>query len=88
MDELISKKEAYNMFMFQASLYGESFTAEAFENAANMIDQMDPAADIHKIENLMKELLPVLRRAFFANYTDTNKANELYDRITKIVGRE
>lgn len=37
---------------------------------------------------LLRETLPVLKRAFFANYKDQNKANELYDRITKKVGKE
>lgn len=34
----------------------------------------------------VRESLPVLHRAFFANYKDTNAANELYDRIKKFVG--
>lgn len=37
---------------------------------------------------LLRETLPVLRRAFFANFKDQNTANELYDRITKKVGKE
>lgn len=37
---------------------------------------------------LLRETLPVLKRAFFANYKDQNKANELYDKITKKVGKE
>lgn len=40
------------------------------------------------MKNLLRETQPVLRRAFFANYKDTNTANELYDKITEIVGRE
>lgn len=40
------------------------------------------------MKNLLRETQPVLRRAFFANYKDTNAANELYDKITEIVGRE
>lgn len=40
------------------------------------------------MKNLLRETQPVLRRAFFAHYTDTNAANELYDKITEIVGRE
>lgn len=32
---------------------------------------------------LLQETRPVLRAAFFANYKDQNKANELYDKIVK-----
>lgn len=45
-------------------------------------------AYIHKLEDILRELRPVLRAAIFVNYKDTNKANELYDKITKIVGKE
>ncbi|MBP5431574.1 hypothetical protein [Ruminococcus sp.] len=44
--------------------------------------------DNEDMKNLLRETQPVLRRAFFANYKDTNAANELYDKITEIVGRE
>ena len=37
---------------------------------------------------LLRELQPVLRRAFFANFNDQKKADELYDKITKVVGKE
>lgn len=37
---------------------------------------------------LLRESLPILRRAFFAHHDDTKKANELYDRITEKVGEE
>ena len=37
---------------------------------------------------LLRETLPVLKIAFFANKDDTKKADELYDRITKKVGKE
>lgn len=37
---------------------------------------------------LLRETLPVLRRAFFAHKDDTKRANELYDKITKKVGKE
>lgn len=36
------------------------------------------------MKNLLRETQPVLRRAFFANYKDTNTANELYDKIKMI----
>ena len=38
------------------------------------------------MKQLLRETQPVLRRAFFANYKDTNAANELFDRIKKAVG--
>ena len=38
------------------------------------------------MKQLLRETLPVLHRAFFANYKDTNAANELFDRIKKAVG--
>lgn len=37
---------------------------------------------------LLQETRPILRAAFFANYKDQNKANELYDKIVKKVGKE
>lgn len=37
---------------------------------------------------LLRETLPVLGRAFFANHKDANKAKALYDEITKKVGKE
>lgn len=39
-----------------------------------------------RLKELLRECQPVLRRAFFANYKDTNTANELYDKIRKVVG--
>lgn len=42
--------------------------------------------ELRKAKSLLRESLPVLHRAFFANYKDTNAANELYDRIIKAVG--
>lgn len=40
------------------------------------------------MKGLLKELKPVLKRAFFAHHVDTKKADELYDKICDIVGRE
>ncbi len=42
--------------------------------------------ELRKAKSLLRESLPVLHRAFFANYKDTNAANELYDKIRKVVG--
>lgn len=41
-----------------------------------------------KYKDLLREIQPVLRAAFFAHYEQTNKATELYDKITEIVGKE
>lgn len=41
-----------------------------------------------EMKQLLCELRPILRKAFFAHYEQTNKANELYDKITEIVGKE
>ena len=35
---------------------------------------------------MLRETLPILHRAFFSNYKDTNAANELYDRIKQSIG--
>ena len=43
-------------------------------------------AENYEAKKLLRESLPVLHRAFFANYKGTNAANELYDRIIKAVG--
>lgn len=43
-------------------------------------------AENYEAKKLLRESLPVLHIAFFANYKDTNAANELYDRIKKFVG--
>ena len=40
----------------------------------------------NRLKELLRECQPVLKRAFFANYKDTNAANELYDKIKKVVG--
>jgi hypothetical protein len=42
--------------------------------------------ELRKAKSLLRESLPVLKAAFFANYKDTNAANELYDKIRKVVG--
>ena len=45
-------------------------------------------AYINEMKKLLRELQPVLRAAFFANFKDQNKADELKNRIERIVGRE
>ena len=45
-------------------------------------------AYINDMKKLLREIQPVLRAAFFANFKDQNKADELKNRIERIVGRE
>lgn len=42
--------------------------------------------ELRQAKGLLRDVLPVLHRAFFANYKDTNAANELYDKIKAAVG--
>lgn len=42
--------------------------------------------ELRQANDLLREALPILHRAFFANYKDSNAANELYDKIRKVVG--
>ena len=39
-----------------------------------------------QLRELLRECQPVLRRAFFANYQDQDKCDELRDKIRKVVG--
>lgn len=52
------------------------------------MDEPEIRAYIKELEDILRETRPVLRVAIFVNYKDTNKANEIYDRITKAVGKE
>jgi hypothetical protein len=52
------------------------------------LSEPEVKAYIHKLEDLLRETRPVLRTAIFVNYKDTNKANEIYNRINKLVGKE
>lgn len=52
------------------------------------LSEPEVKAYIHKLEELLRETRPVLRAAIFVNYKDTNKQNEIYDRITNLVGKE
>lgn len=42
--------------------------------------------ELRKANELLREAMPILKAAFFANYKDTNAANELYDKIKAAVG--
>ena len=52
------------------------------------LSEPEVKAYLHKLEDLLRETRPVLRAAIFVNYKETNKANEIYDRINKLVGKE
>lgn len=45
-------------------------------------------AYIRELHNILRETKPALKAAIYANYKEQNKADELYDKITKIVGRD
>ena len=42
--------------------------------------------ELRKANELLREAMPILHMAFFANYKDTNAANVLYDKIKAAVG--
>jgi len=52
------------------------------------LSEPEVKAYINNMKKLLREFQPVLRAAFFANYKGQNKADELYSRITKAVGKE
>jgi len=41
-----------------------------------------------KLKDMLKEVQPILKIAFFANYKDRNAADLLLTRIIEVVGRE
>lgn len=43
---------------------------------------------IAEFTELLREIRPNLRRAFYANYEDQDKADELIDKIDKMIGKE
>lgn len=45
-------------------------------------------AENMKLWNLLKETQPILRAAFFASYKYQDKADELIDKISKVIGEE
>ena len=44
--------------------------------------------DEQESERSLREIRPNLRRAFYANYKDQDKADELIDKIDKMIGKE
>ena len=52
------------------------------------MDEPEIRAYIKELEDILRETRPVLRVAIFVNCKDTDKANEIYGRIAKAVGKE
>lgn len=77
---LLSKFEAENEELKQENTVVLRETDRLIKEKGQLI------AENYEAKKLLRESLPVLHRAFFANYKDTNAANELYDRIIKAVG--
>lgn len=46
---------------------------------------IDEARKADELRQLLREVLPILRAAFFANHVQTKAADELYDRIKEAV---
>ena len=44
--------------------------------------------DNDKLKDMLKEVQPILKKAFFADYKDQNAADQLLTRILEVVGRE
>ncbi len=57
-------------------------------NDTDMLSYAAVEKENAEMRELLCELRPILRKAFFAHYKPQNKADELYDRIVKIVGKE
>lgn len=62
------------------------FMEEQVKNYETQSTRLDEENQSLRI--LLREIQPVLHMAFFANFKDADKANELYDKITEIVGKE
>ena len=52
----------------------------------NELTKQQVLDNMREYEELLRETLPILRVAFFANHVQSKKADELYDRIRKAVG--
>ena len=77
---LLTKLEAENEELKQENTVVLRETDRLIKEKGQLI------AENYEAKKLLRESLPVLHRAFFANYKDTNAANELYDRIKQTVG--
>lgn len=52
----------------------------------NELTKQQVLDSMREYEELLRETLPILRAAIFVNYAQTKAADELYDRIRKVVG--
>lgn len=77
---LLSKLEAENEGLKQENTVVLRETDRLIKEKGQLV------AENYEAKKLLRESLPVLHRAFFANYKDTNAANELYDKIKAAVG--
>ena len=79
-DNLIAKastaEEANALFKAKDVIYSQQQTEQ------NVLDEAGHADDLHQ---LLREVLPILRAAFFVNHVQTKAADELYDRIKEAV---
>ena len=67
----------------------EARIAELEDKHHNECGQIAHYSDeLRKANDLLRESLPILHRAFFANYNDKNAADEIYDKIRKVVEGE
>lgn len=71
---------------FNAMVSTVDFMEEQVSNYKTQMLKLDE--ENQSLKSLLREIQPVLHIAFFANFKDSTKANELYDQITKIVGKE
>ena len=84
----IKSKYSYSDSEVKVYLQGYTDCAEDNQKTLEKRDKMlrDTVEELCEAKQLLRETLPILRAAFFANYKDTNAANELYDKIGKAVG--
>lgn len=43
---------------------------------------------VKALEELLRATQPILRAAFFAHFSQQKAADQLYDKITKVIGKE
>ncbi len=79
-DDLIAKastaEEANALFKAKDVIYSQQQTEQKV---------LDEAGHADELRQLLREVLPILRAAFFANHVQSKKADELYDKIKKAV---
>lgn len=79
-DNLIAKastaEEANALFKAKDVIYSQQQTEQKV---------LDEAGQADELRQLLREVLPILRAAFFVNHVQTKAADELHDRIMKEV---